>query len=505
MTIAELVAKLRIKPDQRSFDAADKLIGYLHKAVVGLAAIAGVNFMKGLVEDTVELGGHLNDLAQSAGVPIEPLQELGYAASLNSSSTEELAQALGILSKNMLAATNGGEEQQKMFDRMGVSIRNADGSLRSAQDVFEQLGDHFKSLPDGARKTAEAQEVLGKSGKNLIPTLNAGSAGLREMAQEARDLGGVISEDGVHALDEFGDAQDKVKFALKGLRNEAVVTLLPELQKLVDSLLGWIKQNRKLLIEKITKAVNLLIRGVKVLATVIGYAIDLFTFLGDHIELVEVAIISLGTALAIFKVASIQAAIASGAAWVVAQLPLILLAVLLAGLILLVEDFITGLEGGDSVLAEFFGQDRLMAFWETINLIAGGTYAAFKAVFDFLTGKFEYLMELGGKIGETLYDLTHANAQEQVDRQNAVKKFFPGADFSGADYGAIDAVRTAPAAPVTTATSGGSGSSVSAPVTINIEGLTGTPEQNGKAITDAFASFWNTEMRKASAGTGAGK
>ena len=55
------------------------------------------------------------------------------------------------------------------------------------------MADKFKAMPDGTKKTALAMDILGKSGKDLIPLLNSGSEGLGEMLAEADSLGITLS------------------------------------------------------------------------------------------------------------------------------------------------------------------------------------------------------------------------------------------------------------------------------------------------------------------------
>lgn len=60
-------------------------------------------------------------------------------------------------------------------------------------------------------------ELFGRSGREMIPLLNQGAGGLREMAREARELGIVVSESFSRRAENFNDNLRRLKAALQGL------------------------------------------------------------------------------------------------------------------------------------------------------------------------------------------------------------------------------------------------------------------------------------------------
>lgn len=399
MNIADLFATLRITPDQRSFDAADRLLEGVKTALSAIATVAGAHVLAGMIEDTVELGSHINDLAQSTGVTTDTLQEMGYAAKLNSSDMDSMASALGKLQNNMHAAAGGGKEQIEAFGKLGVRVTDTAGKLRPVEDVFEDIAINQTKVTNAAEKGVAIFGTLGKSGRALIPTMNdIAQKGMKNIIEEVHALGGVITEEGIAALDEFGDTQDKVKTGLIGLRNQAVVALLPTIQKLADKFLEWIKVNRVLITQKLSTVLEVLVKVLEYVATGVGYVVQALEFLDKHALAVKVSVLGLAAAMLVFKTGSIAAAIASGAAWTLANLPLVLLAALLTAAYLLVEDLIVGFQGGNSVLKEWFKQRGYDwdEFQKTVERVAGAVRDAFKAAFDFIEEKMD------GIIGDTI-------------------------------------------------------------------------------------------------------
>lgn len=321
------------------------------------AAAAGyfaASSLKDSIAEVAEYGGKLNDLAQATGTPAETLQTLGYAAAQNSSSLDSVAAALVKIGQNAKHAAEGGKEQAKAFSAMGISVTDAEGKIRPAADLFRDVSDRMASLEDGTQKTNEAVGVLGKTGYELIPMLNGGSAGLDAMAAKAIELGGVLDDTTVAALDEFGDTTDDIKYALGGLKQTVVAEMLPALKELADDVLGWVKANRKVIAQRLTTIFRGLVAVLKVVGKVIDLVVAGLAIFVDHLDLVAVALIALGITMIAFKAASIATALATAWAWTVAALPFVLIAILIGAVILIIEDLYRAFTGGKSVFKDFY-------------------------------------------------------------------------------------------------------------------------------------------------------
>lgn len=499
MTIAELFAKLTIKPDKRSFDAADKLLSGIKTALLAIVAVKTGQFFAGMVEDTTELGGKLNDMAIASGTDVESLQELAYAAAQSGGSLEGVNTTLIKLSKNIFEATHGNKEMAKSFARAGIAVRNADGSLRPAEDVLADIGDHLSSMPEGTEKTATAIELLGKAGADQLPWLNENLGKLR---QEAHDLGGVIDADAITALDEFGDTQGRVKTALTGLRNEAVIALLPALQEMATGLLEWVKANRELIKQKLQSVIKFIAGALKMLAKVVGFVIDVIGFLGDHLDLVVVGVLSLVTAIGIFKAASIAAAIASGVAWAIAHLPILLLIAAIAAVILIVEDLYQWFTGGESVLKDLYNSALQYLNWD---VIAEKIKNAFSAALDWVKQKAqEAWAAITGSVNfddmsRRFAERLHNEGKISDEEYEHAQRFGLGGGTIGEEVDYAQGRFQTPRIDIPATEQVSNGPTFSAQ--FQIDGSK-SPEATAQAVNTALETFWSAQMRKAAAQSG---
>jgi hypothetical protein len=216
-------------------------VGRMKDALAGAFAVTGLAkagaALGRLIVSGAEAADKLGKLAQSAGMPVEDLSKLAYAAELSDVSTEELGTSLARLSKNMVEAAQGSKSQAEAFARLGVEVKNADGTMRDVDDVLMDVADRFAGAEDGAGKAAIAQELFGRAGADLIPLLNQGAAGLRSYADEAERFGLVVTEEAATAADEFGDNLDRLKLLGRGFALAVSQELNPALTDLSTSFL----------------------------------------------------------------------------------------------------------------------------------------------------------------------------------------------------------------------------------------------------------------------------
>lgn len=191
------------------------------KALVGFG-IAGAAATALLIKSSIDNADALLEQSQAYGVNIELLS--GYQLGLEQagSSSDDFARGLKALS-------NAVDSESEALDRLQISTKKSDGTLKSSIEILDEIANRFASMPDGITKTALANDLLGKSGVTLVPFLNQGAAGLKAMREEAESLGKVISLETAQAADQFNDNLATLKAVVTGTGNELAQTLLPSL------------------------------------------------------------------------------------------------------------------------------------------------------------------------------------------------------------------------------------------------------------------------------------
>jgi hypothetical protein len=257
--------------------------GFAAVAVAAAAAAVGIGVA---MSRTLEDFDKLSKSSAKLGIPIEQLSALQYAAQLADVSFESLSQSVVKLSKNMVdAAAKPAGEAAKAFSALGVSVKDSEGKLRTSDQVLEDVADKFSGLKDGAGKTAVAVALFGRAGAELIPLLNDGSAGLKNMREEAQTFGQIISEKAGKQAEAFNDALTKLQAAIKGAFAQALINVLPVLKSIAEAMVDTVKHSGVM-----TVAINALTVALKALVTggvIVG---AVFQALAQHISTTSAAI-----------------------------------------------------------------------------------------------------------------------------------------------------------------------------------------------------------------------
>lgn len=222
-------------------------------AIIATAALTAV---AAAVGQAIDRADEMRDLSIRTGVATEKLSEYAYAAKQTGTDIDGLARGLKLLAKNAAEAADAGGGKGKLFESLGVNVKDAQGNLKQLDQLLPEVADKFQSLEDGTTKAALAQELFGKSGAELIEFLNQGSAGLQEMGEKAKDLGIIIGTDTANAADEFNDKLGDLKEIANGFANQLAAELLPRLIELIDKLNATAKEGQ-LLGTKVTDVTTL--------------------------------------------------------------------------------------------------------------------------------------------------------------------------------------------------------------------------------------------------------
>ena len=192
-----------------------------------------------------------------------------------------------------------------MFEIMDVGSR---ADLKS--DVLKDLADRFQTMPDGAEKTALAMDLFGKSGAAMIPMLNAGSAGITGLMEEARKMGLVISQETADSAGWFNENLDRLAGAASGLAMIMAAHLAPVLEQIsafiVDMAMAF--QNLSPATQEfmawaagLTVVLGPLIIGLGMVVGAVGALVSPFTLTAGAIALLAAGIYALLPTMAEWK------------------------------------------------------------------------------------------------------------------------------------------------------------------------------------------------------------
>lgn len=205
-------------------------------AVGGFAAVAAaiVKCEKKLMSITKEAGAYSKEvrrLASITGQSREDVIAFTYAAEKMDVSYDRISDSLKEVTNKMQEAQNGSEDTTAAFNRLGVSIEDSEGNLRSSMDVFLDTIDALGNIKNQADRDARAMDLMSEEARELNPIIEKGSQELEGYARAAKNTGKVLTEDALIALEAVDDQVQRLQTSQESLKNQMASEFAPYLEE----------------------------------------------------------------------------------------------------------------------------------------------------------------------------------------------------------------------------------------------------------------------------------
>ncbi|ECR8541484.1 phage tail tape measure protein [Salmonella enterica subsp. salamae] len=318
----------------------------------------------------------LAQLNRETGVAVESIQKLGYAASVNGSSPEAMTNSIREMTKRIGEFVSTGQgEAADVARRLGLNFKDASGKIKDATVTFGDLSDKMQGMSQ-----AEKFSILDKMGidRSMVQMLSLTRDELSKTMKQAEDWGLVTTEQ-ANAAAGFNDSLTDLRFGYSAVSTQVALSFLPMLKDVVDGMREWLHTNSDLIkngLHSLGEIVFSLAGMIRRLLPIIALAVAGFTIW-------KIAAFGLGNALKL------------------AFSPVLLITALIIGVLLVIDDLVVAMQGGKSVIADFFkdnwGIDIVPALKEAkAALLAFINYAIdiFKPLANAIVSMFKFVWHL---------------------------------------------------------------------------------------------------------------
>jgi hypothetical protein len=128
---------------------------------------------------------------------------------------------------------------RKQLEAVGLSAQKLAGM--KPEQAMERISDYMNTLPGDAERTRVAVTLFGKAaGPKMMAAMKQGSAGLKQLMSEAKSLGIVLTEEQALQSEAYGDAMDRLKQSVTGMKNQFIGSAIGPLTEAFDHLKGAI-------------------------------------------------------------------------------------------------------------------------------------------------------------------------------------------------------------------------------------------------------------------------
>ena len=146
-------------------------IGAQFAAVAASAAVLvkAVQSIGSTIDAFAQKSDRIDKVSQSLGLTRDTFQELDYAFKQNGASLDNFGMGMKSLQEITTKAASG---SKTAFDKLGISVKNANGTLKSQDQILTETLSAFNNMQQGVEKSSLATDIFGRSAQELMPVLN---------------------------------------------------------------------------------------------------------------------------------------------------------------------------------------------------------------------------------------------------------------------------------------------------------------------------------------------
>lgn len=340
--------------------------------VLSGAAAGVLGAIGGLAYKAATSADDLNTLAKQTGFSTEELQKFQYAADLVDVSVDDITGAAKKLKKAV-------SSDSKELAALGVKTKNADGSFRDINDIFYDTLSALGNIKNETERDAAAMAIFGKSADSLAGIVDDGGKALKELGQEAEDMGLILSQDTLDSLNKVNDkidrlkAQSKARLAETGAKAMEVLTpVLEKVLNLLDRLLTFIGSLSEDQLQTIM-TILAVVAAISPLASLIAKISSL-----------------------VANIPTLISGVSSALTWLMANPMALLIAGIVALVVLIAtkgDEIQAMLQKLDDWLQGVFTKDWTEVFGPVLGGILNGFFDNVKIVWDMIKGVFDGIID----------------------------------------------------------------------------------------------------------------
>ncbi|MGB0991695.1 MAG: hypothetical protein ACPG32_04410 [Akkermansiaceae bacterium] len=169
---------------------------------------AGIGALLIGLDKVTEKYDRVHKLSLRFGLDAKDIQQLGFAAEQNGASMELIAKAMAQANRSGQEAGRGLKTYSDQFEILGINV--AEFNALDQKSQFLLIADAVANASDQNAAMAATQQLLGRSGLELIPMLKQGSAAIREQAESITALGNAEVAAMAKARDDLNQAKTDI-------------------------------------------------------------------------------------------------------------------------------------------------------------------------------------------------------------------------------------------------------------------------------------------------------
>jgi hypothetical protein len=294
--VRELLTRLGFVTDEKKLKDWDKRVASMKDSLRFLAKAAAITggAITAMAFKTAKAGDEIAKTSERLGIGVEALQEWRFASDRAGVGAATFDMAFQRFGRRAAEASRGTGEAKGALAELGIELTDVNGKLRDADTLLTESLIALSKQEDAFTRNRLAMKLFDSEGVRLVQLVAEGAEGMAALRKQARDLGGVMSEEMVESAVAFTDEWSNVKFALKGIVFVIGSELLPLFTDTFRGVAKWVSENRKLAsgLVKATIAIGAIITALAAASVAVKALTLAWALLNSQIFLFPAAIIA---------------------------------------------------------------------------------------------------------------------------------------------------------------------------------------------------------------------
>lgn len=221
-----------------------------------LATAVGIGTISAMFKKAADQYDRIGKLSTQTGMSVEFLQKLGHTADLAGTNLESAAKAANKFAKEIHFATETSAVAEAISS---LNLNIAELRTMSPETLFETVGIAVANIENPTKRAAVAMALFGRSGTELLPTLEAMRDGL--------EINGALTHEQIKNIEHLNDAwtrlNQRVTAGFGTIYAEArpVLDFIGKSIDTIGSMIGQVIANAERLMGALGRSAQLLKKG----------------------------------------------------------------------------------------------------------------------------------------------------------------------------------------------------------------------------------------------------
>ena len=211
-----------------------KLLGTIFAVLLPIIALAtGIKWSK----EMAQINDAINDNAEKANMSTKQYQKWAFVMQMAGSDASALRGQINQLNQRLKGADSGSESAISGFNRLGISVHDANGEFRDSTELFEEAITKLQKIDNTTTRAAIAAQIFGRNASELNGVLNLSSADMDKLIRAQNALGLAATSNAIKLAGAYNDAKDVLTATMNALKTTISEGILPMLTKLIQAII----------------------------------------------------------------------------------------------------------------------------------------------------------------------------------------------------------------------------------------------------------------------------